>query len=97
MKVGNLSLVTRFEISRLYRPVYLTEENFTSTGLETTRIFRRLQRLLCPESEKIIQTMVDYRRERREREMLALACTQRHRILREKRIAKGRTTRLTSH
>lgn len=52
--------------SRLYRPFYLTRRNFTSTH-RGTRDNAYLQiRLLYPEGEKIIQTMVDYRRGRRE-------------------------------
>ena len=80
--------------SRLYHPSYLTRRILPRRRGTRDNAYPQI-RLFCPASEKIIQTMVDYRRGRRE--MLALAGTQGIAFLREKRIAKGRTTHLTSH
>lgn len=59
--------------SRLYHPFYLTRRILPWRRGTRDNAYSQI-RLLCPANEKIIQTMVDYRRGRRE--MLALAGTQ---------------------
>lgn len=73
MKIGIPSLVTHLKFVAIVPSFLLDSMNFTRHRGIRDNAYPQIC-LLYPESEKIIQTMVDYRRRRRE--ILALAGTQ---------------------